>query len=71
MRVKNDEKQQLIRKNWWERHVFNTNFLNVFFSDETTFYLDNPVGSLWLKETENIIHSKHKGRKIGAWAQSI
>ena len=68
LRVKNDEKQQLIRKNWWERHVFNTNFLNVFFSDETTFYLDNPVGSLWLKETENIIHSKHKGRKIGAWA---
>ena len=68
LKVKNEEKQQAVRKNWWLRHLFSTNFHDIFFSDETTFYLDNPVGSLWLKDEENIIYSKNKGRKIGAWA---
>ena len=46
---------------------FNTIFFNVFFSNETTFYLDCSVDNLWLKNPEYIIHSKHKERKIGKW----
>ena len=48
--------------------MFSTNFHDIFFSDEATFYLDDPVRSLWLKDEENIIYSKNKGRKIGEWA---
>ena len=56
--MKNEEEQQKVWKNWCERHLFSTNFNEVFFSDETTFYLDNPKGSLWLKNEDNIIHKK-------------
>ena len=38
-----------------------------FFLDECTFYLNNPWGSKWVKNEDNIIFSKNKGRKIGAW----
>ena len=47
--MKNEEEQQKIRMNWCERHLCITNFSEVFFSDETTFNLDNPKGWLWLK----------------------
>ena len=46
----------------------NTNFCDIFFTDETCFYLDNPVGARWLKDHHNLILSKKKGRKIGALA---
>ena len=45
MKSFNSEKQQLVRKNWSVRHVFNSSFYDEFFYYETTFYLDNPVGS--------------------------
>ena len=45
----------------------NTNFYDIFFTDETSFYLENPVGARWLKDHDNLIFSKKKGRKIGAW----
>ena len=64
LRMKNDEEQQKIMINWCERHLFRTNFNEVFFSDETTFYLDSPKGWLWLlKNKDNIIDSKNRGRK--------
>ena len=46
----------------------NTNFYNIFLTDETSFYLENPVGARWLKDHDNLIFSKKKGRKIGARA---
>ena len=46
--------------------MYATNFYEVFFTDEITFYLDNPAGTRWLKDEENIIFSKKKGRKVGA-----
>ena len=42
-------KYNLIRLNWCERHLIETCFPDLFFSDEPTFYLDNPVGARWLK----------------------
>ena len=45
----------------------NTNFYDIFFTDETSFYLDYPVGARWLKDHDYLIFSKKKGRKIGAW----
>ena len=57
-----------MRINWCERHIIETWFPNLFFSDESTFYLDNPVGARWVKRKENYIHAKNKGRKCGAWA---
>ena len=52
--------------NWYERHILSTNFIEIFFLNETNLYLDNPKGFLWLKDEENIIYSKNKGRKIDA-----
>ena len=36
-----------------------------FSTDETSFYLDNPIGVRWLKDLDNLIFSKKKGRKMG------
>ena len=58
-----------MRLNWCERHLIETCFPDLFFSDESTFYLDIPVGARWVKDKENYIHAKNKGRKIGAWAE--
>ena len=59
----------MARIDWCMRHINSTNFYSVFFTDECTLYLDNPSGSRWVKvEEDNIIYSKNKGRKIGAWA---
>ena len=68
LKIKNEEQQRKMRENWWLRHMQNTNFYDIFFTDETSFYLDNPVGARWLKDHDNLIFSKKKGRKIGAWA---
>ena len=54
--------------NWCERHIIETCYLYLYFSDESTFYLDYPVGARWIKSKENYIHAKNKGRKIGAWS---
>ena len=42
----------------------NTNFYDIFFTDETSFYLDNPVGARWLKDQDNLIFSKKKEEKL-------
>ena len=41
-------------------------FYRNFFSNETTFYLNNPKGFLRLIDEENIIYSKNKDGKICA-----
>ena len=56
-----------MRENWCLRHINDTNFYDIFFTDETTFYLNNPAGAKWLKDKDNFIYSKNKGRKIEAW----
>ena len=58
-------KYNAIRLNWCERHIIETCFPDLFFSDESTFYLDNPVGARWVKGKENYIHAKNKRRKWG------
>ena len=41
--------------------------LDLLFSDESTFYLDNPVGAWWVKSNlKNYINAKNKERKIMA-----
>ena len=52
------------RENWCLRHINDTNFYDIFFTDETTFYLDNPAGAKWLKDKYNFIYSKNKERKL-------
>ena len=43
-------------------------FLFCFLGWRSTFYLDNPSESRWVKvDEDNIIYSKNKGRKIDAW----
>ena len=49
---------QYLRLNWCERHIIETCFSDLFFSDESTFYLDNPTGARWVKGKENYIHTK-------------
>ena len=68
LKIKNELLHQNLRLNWCERHLIETCFPDLFFSDESTFYLDNPVGARWVKDKENYIHAKNKGRKVGAWA---
>ena len=58
-----------IRLNWCEIHIIETCFPDLFFSDESTFYLDNPVGARWVKGKENYMHAKNKGREIRTWAE--
>ena len=49
--------------------TYNWNLLSwIFFSNESTFYYDNPVGARWVKSNENNIHAKNKGGKIEVWA---
>ena len=68
LKIKNLQLQKDARYNWCLRHINTTFFYGVFFSDECTFYLNNPCGSKWVKSNQdNIIFSKNKGRKIGAW----
>ena len=67
LKLKNEEPQRQMKENWCLRHINDANFYDIFFTDETTFYLDNPAGAKWLKNKDNFIYSKNKGRKIGAW----
>ena len=72
LRVKNYDQQKMASIDWCMRHVNSTNFYPAFFTDECTFYLDSPSGSRWVKVDEvNLIYSKNKGRKIGAWQEFL
>ena len=50
--------------NWCEGYIIEICFLDLFFSNESTFYLDSSVGARLVKSEENYIHPKNKGRKI-------
>ena len=58
-------KYNAIRLNWCERHIIETCFPDLFFSDESTFYLDNPVGARWLRVRKTIYMQKIKEGKLG------
>ena len=46
--------------------TYNSNLLSwSYHSDESTFYLDSPVGARWVKSKENYIHAKNKEKKSG------
>ena len=62
---KNELQHRNLRLNWYERHIIETCFSDLFFSDESTFYLDNPVGARWVKSKENYIHAKINEEKLG------
>ena len=67
IRVKDYDKK-IERIDWCTKHENSTNFYSAFFTDECTFYLDNSSRKRWVKvDKDNIIYSKNKGRKIGAW----
>ena len=56
-----------MRLKWCERHIIETCFPILFLSDESTFYLDDPVGAWWVKSnSKNYINAKNKERKIMA-----
>ena len=65
---KNDIDDQEIRLNWCNRHVFD-NCNNIFFTDETTIYLNNSGGFKWIKEDmrQNVINGRNRGRKVIVW----
>ena len=66
LKIKNPQLQKDARYNWCLRHINTTFVYGVFFSDECTFYLNNPCGSKWVKSNEdNIKISKNKERKVG------
>ena len=54
-----------MRLNWSERHIIETCLPDIFFSDESIFYFDNPVVARWAKSKENYMHAKIKEEKLG------
>ena len=68
IKPKNDLHDQKIRFNWCNRHI-NDNWYNIFFTDETTIYLNNPGSFKWIKtgEQANYIEGRNRGRKINLW----
>ena len=66
LRVKNKIQHWNLRLNWCERHIIETCFPDLFFSNESTFNLDNSVGARWVKSKENYIQAKQiKEEKSG------
>ena len=57
-KIKNEEQQRKNERKLWLRYMQNKNFYDIFFTDETSFYIDNPVGARWLKDHNNLIFSK-------------
>ena len=60
IRPKNSIKEKIKRKKWWS-HQAHQNWNSVFFSDETTVYLENPAGFKWIhKDDQNISEVKRR-----------
>ena len=68
IKPKNDIDDQQIVLNWCNRQVFD-NWNNIFFTDETTIYLNNPGGFKWIKEDiqQNVITGRDRGHKVNVW----
>ena len=45
------------RLDWCRRHL-DKYWHNIFFNDETTVYVDNPLGYKWMKKNEKYIEYK-------------
>ena len=58
--------QKKIRLNW--RHL-NKYWNNIYFTDETTVYVDNPSGYKWVKKNESTLNTnnKRRGQKLNLW----
>ena len=54
---KNTWKEQQKRFDWCRRHL-NKYWHKIFFTDETTAYVDNPSGYKWVKKNEKYIEYK-------------
>ena len=69
---KKDIDDQEIRLNWCYRHVFDI-LNNIFFTDETTIYLNSPGGFKWIKEViqQDVITGRNRGRKVNVWEQLV
>ena len=67
IKIRNLQLQKDARLNWCVRHINTTFFYGVFFSDECTFYLNNPCGSKWAKNNEDNFFIEEQRRKIGVW----
>ena len=65
---KNTWKEQKKRLGWCRRHL-NKYWHNIFFTDETTGYVDNPSGYGWVKKMKSILNTNNKRRehKINLW----
>ena len=65
IRPKISLKEKIKRMKWWNRQV-HQNWNSVFFSDETTVYLENLAGFKWIhKDDQNISEVKRRrGKKI-------
>ena len=59
IKPKNDLHDQKIRFNWCNRHI-NDNWYNIFFTDETTIYLNNPGSFKWIKKENRLIILKEE-----------
>ena len=58
---KNIWKELQKRLDWCRRHLDNY-WHNIFFTDKTTVYVDNPSGYKWVKKNENILNTNNKRR---------
>ena len=66
LKIKNELLHQNLRLNWCERHIIETCFPDLFFSYESTFYLDNPIGARWIK-SKITIYMQNLKEENGAW----
>ena len=57
MPKKNTWKEQQKRLDWCRRHL-DKYWHKIFFTDETTVYVDNPSGYKWVKKNEKYIEYK-------------
>ena len=66
-RVKNEVEQKAARLQFWKYNKYR-NWNNVFFTDESSFYLRSPVINRWVSKNENNYVEKSKyTKKIHVW----
>ena len=67
LRVKNEVEQKAARLQFWKYNKYR-NWNNVFFTDESSFYLRSPVINRWVPKNENNYVEKSKyTKKIHVW----
>ena len=64
---KNTWKEQQKRLDWCRRHL-DKYWHKIFFTDETTVYVENPSGYKWVKKSEKYIENKKQKERTEAWS---